>query len=418
MSVSACLRILLDLSQDKIARLDAMGPLVAKVADSFLAMRWPAPRRYIILTTYSYLLTDPDTKVLDVEALRSMAAELKAKLFGESAVGDVTLLLHEGDEDETARFAAMDHATLKHLMEIGQCGSTFGGRMRMMSTRDDLADRDGRMRWEPIDLSGGSGRLGPDIWTPAYQGLYFVPAGRFIGCAVVAAAAGSALATSVFEGVSALPKEDDILAFDMACLGAAAELLEGGDYLGQAVMVPIAFSSIMRPALREAYTTAFQLLPLHRRQQLGAIVYGAPRLAPDRAFNEMKTLLSRNFNRIELQITDPGFDVHVVPQGIIHTLSLRLPEAEPIVRRKAMRRFLELKTALARKEIRGAFTNVRERDELKGCLSKGVAYATGPAICGPMASPITATVVDPAQLPLAAAHGPVLHPREMPVGAC
>ena len=50
MAASACLRILLDLSDDKLAKLDALGPFVSKIAAAFLESRWPFPKRHAALT--------------------------------------------------------------------------------------------------------------------------------------------------------------------------------------------------------------------------------------------------------------------------------------------------------------------------------------------------------------------------------
>ena len=66
MSASACLRITLGLSDDKLAKLEALGPLVAKVTSAFLETRWAWPKRHAAINPFSFMLTDPKSHELDV----------------------------------------------------------------------------------------------------------------------------------------------------------------------------------------------------------------------------------------------------------------------------------------------------------------------------------------------------------------
>jgi hypothetical protein len=383
MSVSACLRILLDIDEGKIARLDAMGPLVARVADAFLVVRWPPPKRFLVLTPYSFLLTDPEADALDAAALNSMAAELKANLFGESPAGDVTVLLHRGDEEETARFAAMDHAALKQLLELGQGAAGFGGRLHMLTTtRHRDIPEEGPADWRPIDFGGQRRTPARGAWSPAFQPIYEVRLQSVWGNGLAATAPGALAATSVFEGPRALPDENEVMDFDLACLGAAVQRLEAPGFNGGILYVPIAFASITRASNREAYRAAFQILPPGRRSQLAAVLYAVPRIPPPRAIAEIRPMLGGHFTHVEIQIDDAGFDIEQFPNGVVQAASLRLPKASAVARGQEIRRFLANNAIYARKNVQMGFTNVVDRNELARCMSKEISYVSGPAVGG------------------------------------
>ena len=397
MLASACLRILLDLSDDKMAKLDAIGRLVSKVADSFLCSRWPAPKRYSILTPYSFVLTDPCASEIDVGRLEQMAAELKLKLFGDSPTGDVTLLLHEGDEVDTARLAAMDQASLKRLLSDPSRVKAAGGRMLVMSTAEAGG---GKMRWQPIEDCNRFQLRTVGASRTVFQGVYLPIGERFVGSAVLSTPDTEPGDFSIFDNDDRLPGER-AEAFDLASIDAAAETLVGRPLNG-VLFVPVSFSSVTRAAARDAYLGAFRALPRTRRSQLIALVYGVPLMPSERSFAALKAMLDPVFGEIELQVASPGFDVDRIPPGSINTLTLRLPSADPILRGMALRRFLENKPAFKRRQIRPAITNVRDREDIRACANQPIVYFSGPAICAPMLRPIRPQVIGPRHLPLPA----------------
>lgn len=383
MSASACFRVLLDLSQDKLSKLEAISPLVARAADAFLAERWPTPRRYVVLTPFCFLLTDPDVDVLDAGQLQAMAGELKAQLFGASTMGDVTLLLHQGSEEEASQFAAVDEETLKRLLSLGG-ELPFGGRLQVMNTRSE-GEGEGGMQWQPIDLSPARKSHGAVRWTPSYDGVYFVQGQRFEGSGVSACSAALGFPNGVFASAKALPHEADQLAFDMACVGAASEVLERTGH-GK-LFVPIAFAALMRPALKEAYLTAFEILPPGSKARLVAVLYGTPLIPSLRAFGEIRPMLGSAFGQVEIQVDDPSFNAQQLPQEGIGILTLRLPDLDPISRARSVRRFMDNIQGLTRRKIRMALTNVQSLDDIRLAAAKEIGLVSGPAVGGGWAAP-------------------------------
>ena len=397
MAASACLRILLDLSDDKLAKLDALGPFVSKIAAAFLESRWPFPKRHAALTPYSFMLTDPHADQVDASQLERMAADLKARLFGDAAAGDVTLLMHDGDDAATARFATMDHAVLKKIARDPAQPVSFGGRLMSISTLDPP---EAAGRWAAIDLSvrPREAGVGAGPGGVMFQGVYFTVGECFVGSGVCATPENAVMPFSVFGSAAQMPGEK-ATAFDLACLAAATRQLGAGAFSG-ALFVPVSFTSITRAATQGPYLEAFARLPQDKRAQLIAVVYDAPRLPQQHAFGLLRDTLGPYFSQLDLQIADAGFDVDLIPAGTINTLTFRLPDATDVVRATALRRFLEKKPAFKRRELRPAVTNVRGVDELPMCLRQPLTYASGPAICAPMRKPVGNFQYDQSQLPL------------------
>ena len=405
MPASACLRILLDLSDEKLAKLDALGPLVTKVTNAFLEGRWSQPRRYVTLTPYCFMLTDPNADQLDLKRLEKLAAELQIRLFGSSEAGDVTLLLHDGDDEATARFVTMDHAALKKATQDRNNPPPFTGRLLKISTAEPASGSSdpSDMGWERLDFGAGVGpkaSAGPG-WPPAvFHGIYFRASQGFVGSGV-SATLPSGMDYSLFGGSDQSPGENAI-EFDLQCAEVAAACLMTAMPSG-ALFLPVCFSAVMRPATREAYERAFQPLPQDRKFQLVALVYDVPRLPARHTFAHLHDLLDANFGRVDLQISDPGFDLDLVPAGSVNTVALRLPDGGEAVRSAAIRRYFEKKQSFKRLNIGAAFTNVRTRAELQACLKPPITYVCGRAVSGPLPRPVGSLACEEGRLPLVSA---------------
>jgi hypothetical protein len=166
------------------------------------------------------------------------------------------------------------------------------------------------------------------------------------------------------------------------------------------LFLPVCFSSLMRRSTREVYAAGFKRLPLERRPQLGAAIYDVPRSLVFNAVTQMHGALSRFFAHLDLQITDPGFEVDQIPTGVIDSASFRLPEADERARLAAMRRLIDRHEHFERRRIRVALTNVRTRNELQAAVRLSPSFVSGPAICGSMSEPIGAAPCEAARLPL------------------
>ena len=397
-SASACLRILLDLSDEKLAKLDAMGPLVTKVTKAFLEGRWPMPRRYVALTPYCFMLTDPNANELDVARLERLGAELQTRLFGASEAGDVTLLLHAGDDEATARFVTMDHASLrKATHKAADEPLPFSGSVMKISTA--AAERSD-MGWQRIDHRSGPRLAESDArgWPPAvFHGIYMRVSQCFVGSGV-AATMPSGMDYSLFGGANQLPGENAV-DFDMRCYAVANAILANATLAG-ALFLPVCFSAVMRSATREVYEQGLQRLPQDKKFQLVAVVYDVPRLPARHTFAHLHDLLDPHFSQLDLQISDPGFDLDLVPAGAVNTVTLRLPEGGEMVRSAAIRRFLEKKPTFKRQNFSPAFTNVRTKAELAACMRPPIVYVSGRAVCGPLSQPLGNLACEEARLPL------------------
>ena len=396
MPASACLRILLDLSDEKLAKLDALGPLVTKVTRAFLEGRWPAPRRYTTLTPYSFMLTDPNADALDIARLEKLAAELQTRLFGSSEAGDVTLLLHNGDDEATARFVTMDHATLKKVTQEPGQAAPFSGKLLKIST---AASADTSLGWEAIEFKGARipDSSGPGWPAAVFHGVYYRVSQGFVGSGV-SAIMPSGMDYNLFGGADQLPGENAI-DFDMRCIDVAAARLAGPPMTG-ALFMPVCFSAVMRPATREIYEAGLQKLPPEKRFQLVAVVYDVPRLPARHTYSHLHDLLDPHFAQLDLQISDPGFDLELVPAGAINTVTLRLPEGGEMVRSAAIRRFFEKRPIFKRQNVGAAFTNVRTKAELEACLRPPIAYVSGRGVCSPLTQPVGNLPCPESRLPL------------------
>ncbi len=399
MAASACLRILLDVSDEQFAKLNALGPLVTKVTSAFLETRWAWPKRFEIITAFSFMLTDPRALEVDVALLERLADELQVKLFGASSSGDVTLLLHDGDAADTARFVQIDNGTMRRLTQAPMGPTPFGGRLMQISA---AAGAPMSAQWRPLQRDGGQAPVRPaadaEPSDTDFHGIYFVLHQLFIGDALSANTPSALARFSIVDGAEQMPG-DHAMEFDLASLTAGAQLLAKKSFVGS-LFLPICYSSLMRESARDAYADKLKPLQLANKKQLAAVIYGVPRVPNFQVFAKLKDLLETCFSYVDLQVTDPGFEIDNVPAGSATSVTLRLPEADERARLAALKRFMERRETYRRLRIWPAVTNVRTQAEIQACVREKACFLSGRAICGAMAAPVGNLTMDPARLPL------------------
>jgi len=401
MPASACLRISLNLSDEKLARLEAIGPLVAKVTSAFLEGRWRWPKRYALETPFIFNLIDPKADTLDFVAIDHLAEELQLKLFGTSDTGEVTLLLLDANEDDTAHFVRMEHAAIRDAIKEPMKPTPFGGRLLKIETGPHAVPG---LRWRTLEREtpkAAENVAGPP---PAgsvraeLRGIYFTPRQSFIGSGVAAAAPDQSSPFSLVDGADRLPV-GHAEEFDMNALQAAMRCLSGTPFTG-VLFLPICFSSLMRRSTREFYEALIRTLPVERRNQLAASVYDVPRAPSFHAVAQMYDILSPSFSSIDLQVEDPGFEIEHLPLGTVTSVTYRLPKADDRQRLSAARKFMSQRDAFKRLKIWPAITNVRTVAELRVCLQERTSFLTGAAICGATNTPVGVHACGVGSLPL------------------
>lgn len=400
MAASACLRIVLDLTEEKLARLDALGPLVAKVTSAFLETRWSWPRRYEALDPFSFMLVDPKAAEVDIARLERLAEELQLKLFGTSNAGDVTLFLFDGDEIEIGRFMSMNHAQMRAAARKPEPALPLVGRLLTVSTRMGASSP---MRWRAIsrpvgfsDLESGPQARAFDCSVGCFRGVYFTPRESFVGCGVSSAAAAELY--SLIDEAEMLPLGREF-AFDLASATIARRALAKPDGVG-VLFLSASFSMLMRRSTRLEYEALFETLPREHRNRLAIVIYDAPRSPAFHALAELNDLLAPHFSVIDLQVSDAGFEIDWVPVDTLNSVTLRLPDGDERQRLAALKRFMDKRDSFKRRRIWPAITNVRSRRELKACLAETVPFVSGHAVCAAMETPFGGVPLPPDALPL------------------
>jgi len=384
----------------------ALAPLVQKFAAAYLEMRWSWPRQFSPLSDFCFLLVDPRADELDVRELRKLSDELQRHLFGTGDEGEVALLVFEGNHAAVTAFAAMDRPAVAAAVMDPRLLPPGGRLTRIVAEWRDTAGKaaaDVAPAWDPVaahaalkrELTGPLPQAAP-AWE-GVQGVYFTPREIFYGDVVMCIPAKARVHVSLVDGHEHMPR--DAMAFDTACLKIAIRLLAerpGGSLL----FLPISFSSLMRPSLRDAYQAMLLDLPSERRAGLAATLYDVPRDPAFTALRQMRALLEPHVASIDLQVTDPGFEIEKLPMQAVTSVTLRLPEGDARHRLLALRRFAERLTHYKQRRIWPGVTNVRRRAELEAAARLRIPFVTGPAVCAPLASPAGGRAVALANLPL------------------
>lgn len=407
MSAVACLRV--DVSGEG-ARMPtaALAQLVQKFASAYLETRWSWPRQFSPLADFCFLLIDPRAGELDVRELRKLSDELQRHLFGTGDEGEVALLVFEGSHAAVTAFAAMDRSAVAAAVQDPALLPPGGRLTRIVAEWREVASQPAvsaaaEPEWEPAAADAALKRelTGPPPQAPpaweGVQGVYFTPREIFYGDVVMCIPANARTHVSLVDGPEHMPR--DALAFDTACLKIVARLLSERPR-GSLLFVPISFSSLMRPSLRDAYQAMLLDLPSERRAGLAATVYDVPRDPAFTALRQMRALLEPHMASIDLQITDPGFEIEKLPIEAVTSVTLRLPEGDVHHRLLALRRFAERLTHYKQRRIWPGVTNVRRRAELEAASRLRIPFVTGPAVCAPLPSPAGGRAVALASLPL------------------
>ena len=401
MAASVCLRILLDLSDGKLAKLDALGPLVSKVTGAFLETCWAWPDRYTMLTPFSFMLIEPGATEVSVDRVARLAHELKVKLFGQSDAGDVLLLLLDGSELDTARFVALDHASLKRVAQNLDDPAPFGGQIMRISSLDEPGASFcwRRMELDPkIEAPAAIVAVTAEQSDMAFHGVYDGELHRFVGNMIVPTPASAPKAYSLVDGIDQVPTDDAAMTFDFASLEAVSAGLARPD--SGLVLVPVCFSSLMRRSTRQRYADAFTALPADQRERLGVSIYDTPRSLVFNAVTQLHQALGRFFAHVDVHVVDPDFEPDQIPTGSVHSVTLRLPDLDERARLAAMRRFIERRDHFERRQIRLGLTNVRARTEVHAGVRLGATWLTGRGVCGSMSEPVSASPMPVPALPL------------------
>lgn len=410
----ACLRVLVHGVHGR-ANSAELNTLVGKLVNAFLETRWVWPRQFSQETPSAFILTDPRVTELDKVALQSLSRELQLKLFGDSPTGEVSLLVFEGDELEVHRFAGLAPEVLEKLAAGEETFPPFEGQLCRVTptTSAPVAPAKARMDepgWhEPIrDVTFSTPKFERN-YEPVYRPIYFIPSRRFFGNLALCKPLGSATLRDQLSGPGVLPGVSTE-EFDEGCVESAAAAMSQAPTDGL-LYVPLNFSSLVRPASREAYSEFLSRLPTAHRSKLVASVYETPRDPSFFALSQVRKFLDTNFCQINLLVADPSFEIEKLAPGVVGSVTLVLPEHDVAARLHAIRMFMRNRETFKRKHIWPGVARVTSRGELDACLAMRVPAVNGPAVADLMTSPISGVQREFENLPLrepGARHGPRL----------
>lgn len=390
MSAVACLRVVVDANRTDVPA-DRLGPLVAKYTNLFLEVRWTLPRRSEQLSYFSYLLTHPTAQTLDTVELAHLSQELQTRLFGTGVEEAVKLVLFEGDTEAIARFSAYSNEDVLSAME-DPSGLPGGGRLRRIAADGSLDDIPEQAR---NVATAEAFRFGAT--TGGVQGVYFPRAEAFIGDVVNCTPLSAARHFSILDGDAHRP--DDSEAFDEACLATALRLLVECPVVAP-LYVPVRFSTFVRPSRREAWMALAEIFPAETRGRLAATVYDVPRAPTFQALQIIRKSLADRFGAVDLCVRDPDFEIHLLPERAVLSVTLALPDGEPEVRLKAIRRFASRSVDYRKRRIAAGVTNIQGRAELDVAIDLGVPFMSGTGVARNLESPIGGRAWKTKDLPL------------------
>lgn len=369
--------------------MSTLGPLVHKFSVAYLEMRWSWPRKFVPLSDISFLLVNPRADALDLEELRRLSDDLQTHLFGVGDEGEVALLVFEGSHEAVTAFAGMDAPAVAAAVADPSLLPP-GGRLtriapvRLVALTPDtpivVAEQPEPEPLAPRRQLIESTPAAPPAWE-GLQGVYFTPREVFYGDVVMFIPENSRIHLCVVDGAEHMPK--DPAAFDAACVGIAVKLLAERPK-GSLLFLPISFTSLVRPSLRQAYEAMLSELPLDRRAELAATIYDVPRDPNFSGLREARAMIEPYFSATDLRVTDPGFEVEKLPPGAATSVTLVLPEGDTHQRLSALRRFGERLEHYKQRRIWCGVTNVRRRAELEAATRLRIPFMTGPAVCTPL----------------------------------
>jgi hypothetical protein len=380
----------------------ALDALVAKLIGAFLETRWTWPRQFASLTPYAFMLTDPRTEELDKQALQALSRELQIKFFGVSGLGEVALLVFEGDEAEIHRFANLEGDNLQKLVngDAAEIFPPFEGQLSRITAKGSqtIAVRGEDTDWRDIHAVSFATPKFEQTFSPVYRGLYFVPARRFFGNLAMCRPSGMAYLREMFVGQQLLPgvaTEE----FDEACVESAAAALSQARVTGQ-LHVLLNFSSLVRQGGRQAYSAFLSRLPEAHKAKLVAAVYETPRDPSFSAMTQVNSFLAQHFGHISLIVSDPAFEIEKLAPGLVKSVNFVLPDQDPPGRIAAIRTFMRNRETFIRKQVWPGIWRVGSRAELDLCIALKAPAVGGSAVSELMASPAPCVPREVGDLPL------------------
>jgi hypothetical protein len=398
----------------------ALEQLVHKFAGAYLEMRWSWPRRFAPLSEVSFLLTDPRSDELDLAELRRLSDELQRHLFGTADDGEVALLVFEGSHSAVTAFASLDHSQIAEAV-ADAAKLPPGGRLTRILPEcrggaEPPAPPAAAAEGAPWEAAPSLKRQllappppAPPVWE-GVQGVYFIPGAIFYGDVVMCIPQNAKSHVCVLDGAGHMPKEASV--FDADCVRIAARLLSERPK-GSPIFVPICFTSLARPSLREAYMALLADLPTDRRSELAATIYDVPRDPAFTGLRQAHTLLDPHFGAIDLRVTDPGFEIEKLAPEAVNSVTLVLPEGDSHVRLSALRRFAERLVHYRHRRIWPGVTNVRHRVEVEAATRLHLPFVTGPGICTPVPSPVGGRSLSAERLPMSLSDWMDVHGRSL-----
>ncbi|MDB5456263.1 MAG: hypothetical protein JWP92_1848 [Caulobacter sp.] len=392
MTAIACLRVFVG-ENLQFTHSEAMAALVAKVAGAYLETTWVWPRRYGLVAPFSFVLADPRATKLNPRELQALAKDLQFKLFGERGEGDIALMMFEGDQTDVMRFAGAHLADLTALLE-GRDDGSLTGRVCKITPHsvESVVPQGGPVNGEPLLEMLASPP--PPTTRAGYRGVFHVGREIFVGSVAVWRETESDFSPSApSTGADGATPEHDLLT-----------LQAGRDVVARmgvgVLFFPICFTSIVRASGRAALQPAFEALPRALRGQLAAAIYDTPRAPSFSALSQIRRFLDPYFSRVDLRVSDPAFQVDVLPSGLAESVTLTLPVADEGARLLAITRFMREAPAYRRKGVWQGVGDVRTRRELDACVKEGVPFLTGSAISDLLDEPVGASPCPTLNLPL------------------
>jgi hypothetical protein len=404
MSTVACLRIAVgsDLAH---ADSDALAGLVAKVAGAYLETTWLWPRRFGLVAPFSFVLADPRATRLDARELQTLAANLQAKLFGAKGLGEVCLLMLEGDQTEVMRFAGAHIEDLKALLD-GVDDGAFAGRICKITPDGvvSVAPLNGPVDGAPTaeELKAMPMLAEPPLGA-GWRGVYRLATESFIGAALLAQT--NSRGDPVGEGDDPFALDRDLSALRVvvkAAPGVATGLLFAG----------FSFSSLVRASVRAAVKPSLEALPMDLRPRLGATIRQVPREPSYGHLSEILRLLHPYFPMLNLQTADPDFRIDCIPAEQVRCVTLCLSGSDERMRQQSIRRFLGKQTPYQVNRVWQGVAGVRTPAELELCRSMQPRLISGPAVTDLLRAPLGEMNVRFADLPYGAGRKKVVRRLE------
>jgi hypothetical protein len=104
---------------------------------------------------------------------------------------------------------------------------------------------------------------------------------------------------------------------------------------------------------------------------------------------------------INLHVSDPDFEIDKLPSGAVGSVTLTLPDRDPLVRMADARRFLLSRELFKKKRVWPGVDGVLNQSELDACLGLRMPFMSGPGITPISLAPIAAKNFPVDRLPMA-----------------